>query len=129
MTPAIDAPLPSPSYLRRRLRSFGHALSGIGHLLATQPHARIHLAAVAGVIAAGWALRIDTGEWMALTLACGLVLALEAANTAMEHLCDVVCPTWSEDVRRAKDVAAGAVLLAAGAALIVGLLVVLKHLG
>ncbi len=128
MTPAIDAPLPSPSYVMRRLHSFGHALSGIGHMLATQAHARIHLAAVAGVIAAGWALRIDAGDWMAIALACGLVLALEAVNTAMEHLCDVVCPTWSEDVRRAKDVAAGAVLLAAGAALIVGFLVVFKHL-
>lgn len=65
---------------------------------------------------------------MALALTCGLVLALEAVNTAMEHLCDVVCPTWSEDVRRAKDVAAGAVLLAALAAAIVGLLVTVKHL-
>ncbi|MBB3951929.1 diacylglycerol kinase family protein [Aureimonas jatrophae] len=117
------------SYLGRRLRSFGHALHGIGHMVATQPHARLHLLAAGLVVAGGWALSIDATDWMVVVLACGLVLAMEAVNTAVEHLCDVVCPTWSEDVRRAKDVAAGAVLIAAIAAAVVGLLVLTKTAG
>ena len=95
-------------------------------MVATQPHARIHLAAVAVVVGTGLRLAIPIEDWIAVTLASALVLAAEAFNTAFEHLCDVVSPQWSEDVRRAKDVAAGAVLLAAVAAAIVGGLVVAK---
>jgi len=114
------------SALRRRIASFGHAGAGIAHMVATQPHARIHLAAVAVVVGTGLRLAIPIEDWIAVTLASALVLAAEAINTAFEHLCDVVSPQWSEDVRRAKDVAAGAVLLAAVAAAIVGGLVVAK---
>ncbi|WP_202814406.1 diacylglycerol kinase family protein [Aureimonas sp. AU40] len=113
---------------RKRIGSFGHAFSGIGYMVATQPHARFHLLAVAVVAPVGWSLSITVADWMILALACGFVLAMEAVNTAMEHLCDVVCPAWSESVRRTKDVAAGAVLLAAVTAAIVGLLVVAKNL-
>lgn len=115
------------SYLGRRLRSFGHALRGVRHMVATQPHARLHILAVAMVVAGGWLLSIDVADWMIVSLACGLVLAMEALNTAIEHLCDVVCPTWNEDVRKAKDVAAGGVLIAAIAAATVGLLILVKH--
>lgn len=116
------------SYLQKRIRSFGHAFAGIGYMVATQPHARLHLLAISLVVGAGWSLSIALSDWLIVTLACGLVLALEAVNTAMEHLCDVVCPAWSDDVRRTKDVAAGAVLIAAVAAAAVAVLVVAKNL-
>lgn len=116
------------SYLAKRIRSFGHAFSGIGYMVATQPHARLHFLAVAIVCGAGWWLSIPLSDWAILALVCGMVLATEAINTAMEHLCDVVCPAWNEDVRRTKDVAAGAVLISAIVAGIVGILVVAKNL-
>jgi diacylglycerol kinase (ATP) len=128
MTPQDAATAaPPPSYLGRRVRSFSHAFRGIGYMVATQPHARLHILAVGLVVTGGRVLSIDASDWMILALTCGFVLAMEAVNTAIEHLCDVVCRTWSADVRKAKDVAAGAVLIAAIVAVTVGLLIVAKH--
>lgn len=116
------------SYLARRVRSFGHALSGIGFMVSTQPHARLHVLATLIVGGTGWWLSISLSDWMMIAIVCGMVLAAEAINTAMEHLCDVVCPAWNENVRRTKDVAAGAVLISAATAAIVGLLIVVRNL-
>ena len=71
---------------------------------------------------AGW-LGLARHDFALLTLAIACVWAAEAANTALEHLADVVSPRLHEGIRKAKDVAAAAVLLAAVGAAIVGLLV------
>jgi diacylglycerol kinase (ATP) len=111
-----------------RLRSFGFALSGLGFMLRTQHNAWIHLAATVLVALAGLALGVSASDWRWLTLAIALVWVAEAMNTAFEHLCDVVSPAFHVSVQRCKDVAAGAVLVCAIAAAVVGALTLLPYL-
>jgi len=110
-------------YLRRRLRSFGHAFRGGRTLVATQPNARVHAVATLAVTALGIALQIDRLEWVALAFAMALVWLAEAMNTAVELLADEVTLEQRERIGQAKDVAAFGVLAAAVGAAAVGLLV------
>lgn len=112
-----------------RVKSFGHAIRGLGFMLRTQHNAWIHLAATAIVIASGAALNIASDDWRWIVLAIGIVWVAEIVNTAFEHLCDVVQPEFHVSVRAAKDVAAGAVLVAAVAAAIIGALVFWPYVG
>ena len=115
---------PAPSDSHGRLtRSFGYAFRGIGILLRTQANARIHAAATVLVVAAGFWFRISRSEWGAVVAAIGLVWTAEAVNTAIEAVVDLVSPEPHPLAGRAKDVAAGAVLCAALAALAIGVLV------
>lgn len=107
-------------YLARRLASFRCAASGVCTILATQPHARIHLAAAAGVAGTAWMLGVSALEWCLLLLSIALVWTAEAINTAIEFTIDLVSPDYHPLAGKAKDAAAGAVLLAAILAAIVG---------
>ncbi len=113
--------------MKNRLRSFRYAFRGIGTLLATQMNARIHLFALVFVIALGLLVSLNLGEWTLIALAVGMVLSAEAMNSALEFLADHTAPEWHDSVQKAKDLAAGSVLLAAAAALAVGLLVFIPH--
>lgn len=106
-----------------RIRSFRHALRGIWIALSTQHNAWIHALATIAAVIAGFALRISRGEWLAVVLAIMAVWTAEALNTAFESLCNVASPEFHPLVERAKDVAAGAVLISAIGAAVVGLLV------
>ena len=115
---------PAPSDSRwRLLRSFGYAFRGLGILIRTQANARIHAVATVFVIAAGFWFRISRSEWAEVTAAVGLVWTAEGLNTAIEAVVDLVSPDPHPLAGRAKDVAAGAVLCAAFAALVIGLLI------
>lgn len=106
----------------RRLQSFACALQGLAYLVRTQPNARLHLLATLLVCAAGFYVELNRAEWLWIALAIVLVWTAEAFNTALEQLADALHPARHPGIGRAKDVAAGAVLIAAlGAALIVGL--------
>lgn len=106
-----------------RLRSVRHAVEGIRLMLASQHNAWVHLVATLAVVAAGLALGIGRTEWCWLVLACVAVWTAEALNTAFEFLCDVASPEFHPEVKKAKDVAAGAVLLAAPGAVAIGTVV------
>ncbi len=108
-----------------RLASFGHALRGIRVLFKSQVNARLHLLAATLVIALGWGLQVSATEWLGLVMAMAAVFTAEALNTALELVVDLVSPEWNALARDAKDVAAGAVLLASIGALVVGGLVFL----
>jgi diacylglycerol kinase (ATP) len=114
------------------LRSFVYAGRGIRTMLASQHNAWIHAAATLVVAVAGFAFQITRPEWCVLVLAIMAVWAAEALNTALEFLCDVASPEFHPLVEKAKDVAAGAVLLSAiGAATVGGLVFVprlLEHI-
>ena len=110
------------SYLSARLRSFGHAFRGLKVLLQTQANARIHAVATVLVLAAGLMFGISLLEWALIVLAILCVWVAEAINTAIEFLVDLASPEAHPLAGKAKDAAAGAVLVAAiGAALIGGL--------
>ena len=117
----------APGWFRRRLLSFAYAGRGIAHLVR-EPNARIHLVATALVIVLAAALRVSLLEWAVLVLAIGLVLAAESLNTALEHLANAAVPSQHVLVGSAKDLGAGAVLVAALAAACIGALVLGPHL-
>lgn len=106
-----------------RIRSFGYALQGLAFAVSTQVNFCIHLVAAAAVIGLGFFWGVSSEDWRWLIVAIGLVLAAELLNTAFEHLCNVVQPELHASVKAAKDVAAGAVLVTAIAAAIIGALV------
>lgn len=114
--------------LQKRLKSFAYAFKGIGSFLPKEHNAWIHCAAIAVVTAAGLAWDITRMEWVAVILCFGLVLAAEAFNTAIERLVDLVSPDFHPVAGDVKDIAAGAVLICAIAAAIVGLIVFIPYL-
>ena len=111
------------STLQRRIASFRFAIRGVRFMFGTQFHAWVHLLATIVVIAAGFAMKVTTTEWCLLSLAIGLVWTAEAFNTAVEAVVDLASPEHHELAGRAKDVAAGAVLLASLSAAVVGIVV------
>jgi diacylglycerol kinase (ATP) len=97
---------------RNRWHSFSAAAHGVAYTLRTQRNTRIELAAAAAVVGAGLWLRIRPLEWAVLALTIAVILALEAVNSAIEALVDLVSPDYHDLARIAKDCAAGAMLLA-----------------
>jgi diacylglycerol kinase (ATP) len=116
------------AYLSSRLRSFGHAFRGLKTLLQTQHNARIHALATVLVVAAGAVAGLSRAEWALIALAVAGVWAAEALNTAVEFLVDLASPELHPLAAKAKDVAAGAVLVAAIGAVLVGAFVFGPHL-
>jgi diacylglycerol kinase (ATP) len=108
--------------LRARAQSFVAAGRGLAVLLANEANARIHLAATIAAIALGGWLDLDAAEWCWIALAIALVWVTEALNSALEALADAVHPGRDPRIGRAKDLAAGAVLVAAIAAAVIGAL-------
>lgn len=106
-----------------RVRSVRFALRGIRIMMASQHNAWIHAAATVVVIAAGLFVHLSWAEWCWIVLAVTSVWTAEALNTAFEFLTDVASPTFHPIAGHAKDVAAGAVLLTAVGAAIIGALV------
>ncbi len=121
-----QADLPSGRVPRRsanRIQSFRHAFSGWWHVLRTQHNAWIHALATLIVIPLGLWLRIGLREWGLVAVVIGMVWMAELINTAVEAAVDLASPRLHPLARVAKDVMAGAVLLAAVTAVVVGLLV------
>ena len=109
--------------IRKRIWSFKFALQGLADLIKSQPNARIHLAASFAVISAGFYFSISATEWIAVVLCITLVFALEAINTALEYLTDLVSPEHHPLAGKVKDVAAAAVLITAIGAVVIGIII------
>jgi len=105
---------------RKRLRSFRYAFNGIRLLITREHNAWIHCFAAVCVVVAGILLELSETEWIAVVIVIGAVLAAEAVNSALEAIADFVSPEYNEAIKRTKDLAAGAVLIMAIAAAIVG---------
>ncbi len=129
--PHTPAAVPQHTIDRRTgslITSFKHAFAGVWHLFITQRNAQIHALITACAVALGWALGLERWEWLVLVLTVALVLAAEAFNTAAEAVVDLVTTTYHPLARVAKDVAAGAVVLCALAAVVVGCILFVPHL-
>ena len=121
----------SPAKLRsgsRILRSFGYAFEGLATLVRTQPNFRLHVVAGCAAFVLGILVRLSAAELALIVLTSALVLVVEALNTCLETLCDVVSPSYHPLVKTAKDVSAAAVLISALAALAIGALLLLPRL-
>jgi diacylglycerol kinase (ATP) len=110
-----------------RLKSFRFAFEGLAFMLRTQHNAWLHLVATIAVIVAGAFLQVSAADWRWLIAAIALVWLAEAMNTAFEYLCDVVQPEFHVSVKRAKDIAAGAVLICSIGAALLGLITLAPH--
>ncbi|RZL01709.1 MAG: diacylglycerol kinase family protein [Rubrivivax sp.] len=115
--------------LAARLKSFGHAFDGIALMLKTQHNAWLHLIASCWVAGLACWCGVSASDWRCLLAAMAMVWVAEAMNTAVEFLCDVVSPQYALAVKGAKDIAAGAVLIAAVAAVGMGALTFWPYLG
>jgi diacylglycerol kinase (ATP) len=116
-----------PFQFTGRIRSFRHAITGILRMVRCQHNAWIHAAVTAIVVTAGFLFRISAADWSWLILAIAIVWTAEALNTAFEFLADAASPEFHPLVRDAKDVAAGAVLVTALAAIVLGAIIFWPH--
>lgn len=108
---------------RKRARSFKYAFNGIKLLITREHNAWIHCFAALCVLIAGIMFGLSRMEWVAVVIVIGAVLAAEAINSSIEALADLVSSDYNEAIKRTKDLAAGAVLLLAIAAAVVGLII------
>ncbi|MCA9056907.1 MAG: diacylglycerol kinase family protein [Planctomycetaceae bacterium] len=111
-----------------RFRSVRFAVRGIITMLQTQHNAWLHAVATGLVGAAAFRLKLPASDWLWLIPAIVSVWTAEALNTAFEFLADAASPDFHPLVEKAKDVAAGAVLITACGAIAVGILVFGPHL-
>ncbi len=106
-----------------RLNSFRYAFAGIWYTFKTQRNAQIHLSIATTIVILGLILKLSLTEWAILALTTGFVITTEMLNTVAETAMDYATTEFNPQVKIVKDVAAGAVLLSAITAVIVGLLI------
>jgi undecaprenol kinase len=114
--------------LQKMFRSFGPAFNGL-KLLATENNFRVHLLAFACVVVAGLVLAINLVDWAILLVCVAMVLTAEAINSAIESVVDLASPTVHPLARKAKDIAAAAVLITAIFSVLVAVVIFGKYLG
>ncbi|KOY84827.1 diacylglycerol kinase [bacterium 336/3] len=112
-----------PFSVTKRLKSFVYAFNGFKVLIKEEHNARIHLVTTFLAVGLGAWLEISLSEWIAIIFAIGFVFAMEIVNSAIETLADFVTTEKHETIKKAKDLAASAVLMSAICALIIGLII------
>lgn len=112
-------------FIYNRFKSFGFALKGIWILLKTEANFKVQFIAAVLVTLLGLLMQISATEWILQIITIVLVLAIEGLNTAIEKLADFVHPEHHKKIGFIKDIAAGAVLLTAIAAVIIGCIIYL----
>jgi diacylglycerol kinase (ATP) len=110
-------------FLASRLRSFGYAIEGWWFVVRTQRNAWIHAAASLAVLLVGLWLNLPPRDWAVIILSVALVWTAEFLNTALEAVVDLASPQQHLLAKTGKDVGAAAVLIAAVASILVGLLI------
>ena len=120
---------PAPGRAPSLIDSFNYALEGVIHVLRTQRNLRIHFLAAVLVFAGAVAVGVSRLQLIALVLAIAFVLVAEMLNTAIEGVIDVSTTSFDPNAKLAKDMAAGAVLIASVTAVAVGFLVFQSAVG
>ncbi|RXJ45645.1 diacylglycerol kinase [Gelidibacter gilvus] len=111
------------SFLVNRLKSVGWAFKGALILLRTEASIKIQFAIAILVTIAGFYFEISPTEWLFQVAMIGLVMSIEGLNTAIEFIADFIHPERHDKIGRIKDVAAGAVFIAAISAVIVAVII------
>ncbi len=114
--------------LRKWLKSTNFAIEGILHGAKTQRHLRYHFFSTAFVLFLSFLLGVTRMEFVAISLAVMLVITAEMLNSAVEVVVDILSPEYSEKARVAKDIAAGAVLISAFGAAVLGYIIIFPYL-
>ena len=108
--------------------SFKNAFIGIWTAITTQANIRIHFIIASLVMLAAVYLEVSLDQVLDLVVAISIVMLAEMVNTSIEFLCDAVTLEHNENIKRAKDVSAGAVLISAIFAALIGLVVFIPKL-
>lgn len=109
--------------IQRLINSSNYAIEGILYAIQTERHVKIHLIAAFTVLVFAFAIGIQKNDFIDVVLICCIVIVAEMFNTAIEVIVDMVSPHHSEGARIAKDIAAGAVLICAIAAVVIGYII------
>lgn len=107
-------------------KSVSYALKGL-RLAFKDNHMKVHLLIAALVIGAGFFFKITQTEWLVCFIVMGMVIGMEVINTAIEHFVDLVEPNHNPRAGAIKDLAAGAVLVAAITAVVCGIIIFGKY--
>lgn len=110
------------------INSFRNAFNGIGVLFKRERNAQIHLVIFCCVVASGFFFSLTALEWIIVITVSSLVFAVEAINTSIEILANVVSPEYHPQIKLVKDISAGAVLLTAIAAVVAGFIIFLPKI-
>ncbi len=110
------------------IKSFTYAWTGIKSCFESESNFRIHLFAAIAAIIASVLLNISAAEWIAVCFCIAFVVTMEMINTAIEKLCDVVHEEVHLAIKKVKDIAAGAVLIAAIFSLITAAIIFLPKI-
>ena len=110
-------------FIASRIRSFGHAFHGWAYVLKTQHNAWIHSVVATLVLILGLWLGLPARDWAVLVLAIAMVFTAEFINPSIEAVVDLASPVHHPLAKVGKDVGAAAVLVAALAAVLIGLLI------
>ncbi len=111
--------------LQERWQSFKYAFRGIGLLFKTEIHGKFHIFFAIFVIIAGLFFNINMTEWSLVVITISAVIGAEAFNSSIERLTDLASPDYHPLARDTKDLAAGAVLILAIGAVIIGFIIFL----
>lgn len=110
------------------IKSFGYAFSGIGQAFREGRNFKVQLGFAVAAVLIGFAFRIEPHEWIAIVICIGCVLGGECVNTSIEAVVDLVSPEDHELAKRAKDCAAGGVLVCSIVSVIVEAIIILPKL-
>lgn len=114
--------------VKRHTISFKNAFAGLFWALKTQPNYKIHFSLSLLAILAAVYLRISYSEWLIILTLIMMGLVIETINTAFELTTDAIDRKWREDIKRAKDVSAAAMLIFSIGATIISLLIYLPKI-
>ncbi|WP_103070579.1 diacylglycerol kinase [Aquimarina sediminis] len=110
-----------------RLRGCGYAFKGALLLIKTEPSIQVQLGIAILMTILGFYFNITTVEWILQIFAIGLVMSIEGLNTTIEAIADFIHPDFHNKIGVIKDIAAGAVFIAAITAIIIGLLIYIPY--
>ena len=113
---------------KKRVQSFKYAIEGLAAAVRDQPNLVVQLCIAAIVLAAGFYFQISKAEWLIITLTIGFVITFELTNTAIEEIVDSFTNQVHPAAKKAKDVSAAAVLIAAITAVVIGIMVFLPYI-
>jgi len=116
------------SKYKKRLKSFVYAGRGIRAVFSSEANMKIHLTITLLVVVLGFIFSLSALEWIACILCFGLVIGMEMMNTAIENVVDLASPEKHPLAAKAKDIAAGAVLICAGISVVVGIIIFLPKI-
>ena len=110
------------------IKSFGYAWAGIKSCFQSEPNLKIHSALTIVALIFSIVFNISAIEWVAVCFCIAFVITMEMLNTAIEKLCDVVHKEMHPGIKKVKDIAAGAVLLAAVCSFVIAVIIFLPKI-